>query len=253
MSWFSPKIARTSITPPTTNPTPNASSVLCHHDPVTATRADKHRQRMPTAITTKPAAKTSRRLAYPASRHRKFLSTYHRLTLVAGIVRRRRRGWHVQCSCPVAILELRASPHRCAAARTLPADPGVDQRTRGVTRRTPVLSVRAQMQVTGPARSVSALDPLQHYNTGRPHRALGQLTPAQADACPPEPINLADHLVRRKQVLGDSPTSTTSPLYQPALLRKSRSPPESYFRPDEVLRKRRVYGGGDQGTRRESL
>ena len=43
---------------------------------------------------------------------------------------------------------------------------------------------------------------LQHYNTGRPHRALGQLTPAQADACPPEPINLADHLIRRKQVLG---------------------------------------------------
>jgi hypothetical protein len=43
---------------------------------------------------------------------------------------------------------------------------------------------------------------LQHYNTGRPHRALGQLTPAQADACPPEPINLAEHLIRRKQVLG---------------------------------------------------
>src|ERR1700722_618055 len=43
---------------------------------------------------------------------------------------------------------------------------------------------------------------LQHYNTGRPHRALGQLTPAQADACPPEPVNLADHLIRRKQVLG---------------------------------------------------
>jgi putative transposase len=43
---------------------------------------------------------------------------------------------------------------------------------------------------------------LQHYNTGRPHRALGQLTPAQAGACPPEPINLADHPIRRKQVLG---------------------------------------------------
>lgn len=34
------------------------------------------------------------------------------------------------------------------------------------------------------------------------HRALGQLTPAQADACPPERINLAEHLIRRKQVLG---------------------------------------------------
>jgi transposase InsO family protein len=43
---------------------------------------------------------------------------------------------------------------------------------------------------------------LQPYNTGRPHRALGQLTPAQSDACPPERINLAEHLIRRKQVLG---------------------------------------------------
>jgi putative transposase len=42
---------------------------------------------------------------------------------------------------------------------------------------------------------------LRHYNTARPHRALGQLTPAQADACPPEPVNLADHRVHRKQVL----------------------------------------------------
>ena len=43
---------------------------------------------------------------------------------------------------------------------------------------------------------------LQHYNTGRPHRALAQLTPAQADSQPPEPVNLADHQIRRKQVLG---------------------------------------------------
>jgi len=43
---------------------------------------------------------------------------------------------------------------------------------------------------------------LQHYNTARPHRFLGQLTPAQADTQPPEPINLADHRIRRKQVLG---------------------------------------------------
>jgi putative transposase len=28
---------------------------------------------------------------------------------------------------------------------------------------------------------------LRHYNTARPHRALGQLTPAQADTRPPEP------------------------------------------------------------------
>jgi putative transposase len=42
---------------------------------------------------------------------------------------------------------------------------------------------------------------LRHYNTARPHRALGQLAPAQAHTPPPE-INLAEHRVRRKQVLG---------------------------------------------------
>ena len=41
----------------------------------------------------------------------------------------------------------------------------------------------------------------QHYNAARPHRSLGQLTPAQAGTRPPEPIDLADHRVRRKQVL----------------------------------------------------
>jgi putative transposase len=42
---------------------------------------------------------------------------------------------------------------------------------------------------------------LRHYNAARPHRSLGQLTPAQADTCPPEPVNLAEHRIRRKQVL----------------------------------------------------
>jgi putative transposase len=42
---------------------------------------------------------------------------------------------------------------------------------------------------------------LAHYNSARPHRALGQLAPAQADSRPPE-INLADYRIRRKQVLG---------------------------------------------------
>jgi hypothetical protein len=37
---------------------------------------------------------------------------------------------------------------------------------------------------------------LQHYDTARPHRALGQLAPAQADTGPPE-INLAEHRIRR--------------------------------------------------------
>jgi hypothetical protein len=43
---------------------------------------------------------------------------------------------------------------------------------------------------------------LQHYNAGRPHRALGQHTPAQADTSPPKPVNLAEHRIRRKQILG---------------------------------------------------
>jgi transposase InsO family protein len=43
---------------------------------------------------------------------------------------------------------------------------------------------------------------LQHYNSARPHRALGQCTPAQADTSPPKPVNLAEHRIRRKQILG---------------------------------------------------
>ncbi len=42
---------------------------------------------------------------------------------------------------------------------------------------------------------------LPHYNTARPHQALGQLAPAQADTRPPQ-INLAEYRIRRKQVLG---------------------------------------------------
>ena len=42
---------------------------------------------------------------------------------------------------------------------------------------------------------------LCHCNAARPHRALGQLAPAQAHARPPQ-INLAEHRIRRKQVLG---------------------------------------------------
>jgi transposase InsO family protein len=43
---------------------------------------------------------------------------------------------------------------------------------------------------------------LRHYNTARPHRALGQLTPAQAGTRPLEPVDLAERRIRRKQVLG---------------------------------------------------
>jgi putative transposase len=43
---------------------------------------------------------------------------------------------------------------------------------------------------------------LMHYNTARQHRSPGQLTPAQAATRPPEPVNLAEHRIHRKQVLG---------------------------------------------------
>jgi transposase InsO family protein len=43
---------------------------------------------------------------------------------------------------------------------------------------------------------------LQHYNTARPHRFLGQLTPAQAETQSPQTINVAEHRIRRKRVLG---------------------------------------------------
>jgi len=43
---------------------------------------------------------------------------------------------------------------------------------------------------------------LIHYNTARPHRSLDQLSPAQAASQPPEPVDLADHRIRQKQVLG---------------------------------------------------
>ncbi len=43
---------------------------------------------------------------------------------------------------------------------------------------------------------------LAHYSTARPHRSPGQLTPAQAETCPPAQVNLAEHRIHRKQVLG---------------------------------------------------
>ena len=70
-----------------------------------------------------------------------------------------------------------------------------------------------------------------HYNTARPHRSLGQLTPAQADGQSPEPVNLANHRIRHKQILG----GLTREYYIAALPPRvaTESPghrPESYFR-----------------------
>ena len=62
---------------------------------------------------------------------------------------------------------------------------------------------------------------LLHYNTARPHRFLSQLTPAQADSQPPEPINLADHRIRQKQVLGGLTREYYIAALPPALPRKN--------------------------------
>ncbi|MFF1761795.1 integrase core domain-containing protein [Streptomyces sp. NPDC058266] len=43
---------------------------------------------------------------------------------------------------------------------------------------------------------------LEHYIGHRPHRALSQLCPSQAEAGPPRPIDLAEHRVHRTAVLG---------------------------------------------------
>ena len=76
-----------------------------------------------------------------------------------------------------------------------------------------------------------------NYNTARPHRAVGQLTPAQADTRPPEPIDLAGHRIRRKQVLG----GLTHEYYVAALPPRAAAgnaghSPESFFRPPQPSR-----------------
>jgi transposase InsO family protein len=42
---------------------------------------------------------------------------------------------------------------------------------------------------------------LHHFNTARPHRALGQLAPTQAETGPPPVINLAGCRVHRRPIL----------------------------------------------------
>ncbi len=76
---------------------------------------------------------------------------------------------------------------------------------------------------------------LRHYNTARPHRALGQLTPTQAGSQPPDLVNLADHRIRRKQVLGGLIREYHIAALPPRVATGTRrSPPESYFRAPQV-------------------
>ena len=73
---------------------------------------------------------------------------------------------------------------------------------------------------------------LRHYNTARPHCALGQLTPSQAGTQPPEPANLAEHRIRRKQVLG----GLTHEYYIAAL------PPTPPLRKTQVTTPNHIFG-----------
>ncbi|HEV7450450.1 MAG TPA: integrase core domain-containing protein, partial [Pseudonocardiaceae bacterium] len=43
---------------------------------------------------------------------------------------------------------------------------------------------------------------LHHFNNARPHQTLEQLAPVQAETQPPPVINLVDHQVRRRPILG---------------------------------------------------
>jgi putative transposase len=78
---------------------------------------------------------------------------------------------------------------------------------------------------------------LLHYNTARPHRALGQLAPGQADTRPPKPTNLADYRIRRKQVLGGLTHEYQTAAGQAyAATRRRRLPPRSCIRAQEDQR-----------------
>jgi putative transposase len=43
---------------------------------------------------------------------------------------------------------------------------------------------------------------LAHFNTARPHRGIGQLSPTQAETGPPTPVDLADQRIHRRAILG---------------------------------------------------
>jgi hypothetical protein len=62
-------------------------------------------------------------------------------------------------------------------------------------------------------------DYLRHYNAARPHRALGQLAPAQAGTRPRRSTSLSTGSAGNKSS-ADSRTSTRSPRDSPRLLRE---------------------------------
>jgi hypothetical protein len=71
---------------------------------------------------------------------------------------------------------------------------------------------------------------LQHHNTARPHRALGQLAPAQTHTRPPEITSPTTGSAGNKSP-ADSHTNTRSTSNTPTLLQEERrAPPRSCIR-----------------------
>jgi len=76
---------------------------------------------------------------------------------------------------------------------------------------------------------------LRHYNAAWPHRALGQLTPAQAGTRPPEPVDLSEHRIRLKQVLGELTHEYYIAALPPTPLRKTQvTTPNHIFEPHTI-------------------
>jgi Integrase core domain len=74
----------------------------------------------------------------------------------------------------------------------------------------------------------------QHFNTVRPHRALAQLAPAQAETQPPQVTNLAHHQIRRRPILKGSPASTRSPLDSTRAAANPQAQPKIQYRAPQV-------------------
>jgi putative transposase len=84
---------------------------------------------------------------------------------------------------------------------------------------------------------------LRHYDTARPHRSLGQLTPAQVGSRPPDPVNLAEHRIRREHVLAGLTREYYIAALSPRVATGKRwSRTRSYFRVPQVAL--RGPGGG---------
>jgi len=71
---------------------------------------------------------------------------------------------------------------------------------------------------------------LRHYNTARPHRALGQLAPAQAHPGRRRSTSPSTGSAENKSS-ADSHTNTRPPHDRPTLLRKTQVTPDRYSSP----------------------